>query len=49
LESLRDRKSVNVAKTAMARWLLKVVYHMLKEKRPYVADYSKAVASGVAL
>ena len=48
LESLRDRKSANVAKTAMARWLLKVVYHVLKEKRPYVADYSKAVAHGAA-
>jgi len=26
-----------VAKTIMARWLLKVVYHVLKESRPYVA------------
>ncbi len=48
LERFRDRKSANVAKTAMARWLLKVAYHVLKEKRPYVADYSKAVAHGAA-
>jgi transposase len=48
LESLRGRKSANVAKTAMARWLLKVAYHVLKEKRPYVADYNGTVAHGAA-
>jgi hypothetical protein len=37
-----------VAKTAVARWLLKVVYHVLKEKRSYVADYNETVAHGAA-
>jgi transposase len=36
LNTLRKIKNVNVAKTIMARWLLKVVYHVLKENRPYV-------------
>lgn len=36
LNALRKIKSANVAKTAMARWLLKIVYHVLKEKRPYI-------------
>jgi transposase len=36
LNTLRKIKSANVAKTIMARWLLKVVYHVLKENRPYV-------------
>jgi hypothetical protein len=36
LNTLRKIKSANVAKTIMARWLLKVVYHVLKECRPYV-------------
>lgn len=34
LNALRKIKSANVAKTIMARWLLKIVYHVLKEKRP---------------
>lgn len=37
LNALRKIKSANVAKTIMARWLLKVVYHVLKEGRSYVA------------
>jgi len=40
LETLRAKKRANVAKTAMARWLLKVVYHVLKEKRPYITAYN---------
>ena len=39
LDSLRKVKSPNVAKTIMARWLLKLVYHILKEKRPYRPEY----------
>jgi transposase len=41
LDALRRRKGANVAKTAMARWLLKVVYHVLKERRPYIAGYNQ--------
>jgi len=36
LEALRKIKKANVAKVIMARWLLKVVYHVLKDGRPYV-------------
>ena len=39
LNALRKIKSENVAKTIMARWLLKIVYHVLKESRPYMAAY----------
>jgi transposase len=35
LEALRKVKNANVAKTIMARWLLKVVYHVLKDGRRY--------------
>jgi len=42
LDSLRRIKSPNVAKTIMARWLLKLVYHILKERRPYNPDYPHA-------
>jgi transposase len=54
LNALRKIKNANVAKTIMARWMLKLVYHVLKEGRPYVpaglADktpgrLSKALAS----
>ena len=37
LNDLRKRKAANVAQIAVARWLLKVVYYVLKEKRPYAA------------
>ena len=43
LEAFRKKKGANVAKPAMARWLLKVVYHVLKERRPYIAAYNKLV------
>ena len=39
LSDLRRIKSGNVAKTIMARRLLKIVYHVLKEHRAYVPDY----------
>ena len=54
LNALRKIKNANVAKTIMARWLLKVVYHVLKEGRTYMAAHptdtnpgrlSKALAS----
>jgi transposase len=54
LDALRKIKNANVAKTIMARWLLKVVYHVLKEGRPYMTAHpvntnrgrlSKALAS----
>lgn len=46
LNALRKIKSANVAKTIMARWLLKVVYQVLKENRPYVpADSGDASRS----
>lgn len=43
LDDLRKRKGANVAKTTMARWLLKVVYHVLKERRPFIAGYNGLV------
>jgi len=39
LDALRKIKNANVAKTVMARWLLKVVYHVLKEGRTYMAAH----------
>jgi transposase len=44
LDAFRKKKGANVAKTALARWLLKVVYHVLKERRPYIAAYNELVA-----
>lgn len=48
LDTFRKKKGANVAKTAMARWLLKVVYHVLKEQRPYITAYSKLAKTGAA-
>jgi len=48
LDILRKTKGANVAKTAVARWLLKIVYHILKERRPYVTAYGKMVEAGAA-
>jgi transposase len=48
IDTLRKTKGANVAKTAIARWLLKVVYHVLKERRPYVAAYNGIVKAGAA-
>lgn len=41
-DSLKRRKCHNTAKVAMARDLLKVIYHVLKEKRPYYIKESKS-------
>jgi len=48
LDRFRSKKSANVAKTATARWLLKVIYHVLKERRPYVSGYEKSISCGAA-
>ena len=40
LDVFRKKEDANVAKTAMVRWLLSVVYHVLKERRPYLAAYN---------
>jgi len=40
LNALRKIKSANVAKTVMVRCLLKIVCHVLKERRPYIPGYS---------
>ena len=48
LNTLRKKKGNNVAKTAIARWLLKVVYHVLKERRPYFKVYNGLVKAGAA-
>ena len=48
LDTFRKKKGANVAKTAVARWLLKVVYHILKERRPYITAYNKMVKAGAA-
>jgi len=41
-EHLKRRKCHNTAKVVMARDLLKVIYHILKEKRPYYIKESKS-------
>jgi len=48
LNTLRKKKGNNVAKTAIARWLLKVVYHVLKERRPYITAYNNMAKAGAA-
>lgn len=35
---LKERKGSNSAKIIMARQMLKIIYHILKEKRPYYED-----------
>ena len=37
-EELKIRKGANTAKVIMARQMLKVIYHVLKEQRPYYQD-----------
>ena len=49
INTLRKKKGNNVAKTAIARWLLKVVYHVLKERRSYIASYRGIMNAGAAL
>jgi transposase len=46
IDTLRKTKGANVAKTAIARWLLKVVYHVLKERRPYISAYNNMAKAG---
>jgi len=48
LNGFRERKGANVAKTAMARWLLKVVFHVLKERRSYITGYGQLAKAGAA-
>lgn len=48
LNTLRKKKGNNVAKTAIARWLLKVVYHVLKKRRPYIVAYNNMAKAGAA-
>jgi transposase len=40
-EKLKDRKGTNTAKVMMARQMLKIIYHVLKEQRPYYPDESE--------
>lgn len=49
IDNFRKRKGANVAKTAMARWLLKVVYHVLKERRPFITAYNELAKARTAL
>lgn len=44
-ESIVNRKGVNTAKVAMAREMLKIIYHVLKEQRPF---YHHTVRSEVS-
>jgi hypothetical protein len=37
-EALKQRKGSNSAKVIFARQMLKVIYHILKEKRVYISD-----------
>ncbi len=37
-ERLKQRKGYNAAKVASARDMLKIVYHILKEQRPFYRD-----------
>jgi len=47
-ETLRKRKGHNTAKVALAREMLKVVYHVLKEQRPFYLDTKKSKIQSVA-
>lgn len=40
-EDLKSRKGSNTAKVIMARQMLNIIYHVLKERRPYYSDGSK--------
>jgi transposase len=37
-ERIRQRKGHNTAKVALARDMLRIIYHVLKEKRPYYTE-----------
>jgi len=47
-DTLRKKKGANVAKTAMSRWLLEVVYHVLKERPPYITAHNNMAKAGAA-
>ena len=48
IDTLRKTEGANVANTIGARWLLKVLYHMLKKRRPELTAYGKMVEVGPA-
>ena len=48
LDILRKKKCTNVAKTAMSGWLLKVAYHVLKERLLFITDYNVTAKTGAA-
>jgi hypothetical protein len=49
-EVISKRKNVNTAKVAIARDMLKVIYHILKEKRPfYKKEQIQSVAAPVLI
>ena len=37
-QAIKKRKGSNTAKVAVARDILKIIYHILKEKRPYYPE-----------
>lgn len=45
---LKRKKGANTAKVALARDMLKIIYHILKEKRPFYVDISCNIRSEVA-
>lgn len=44
-ESIVSRKGVNTAKVALAREMLKIIYHVLKEKRPFYYEFVRSEVS----
>ncbi len=40
-EEIKNRKGSNTAKVVMARQMLKIIYHVLKEQRPYYRNKSE--------
>ncbi len=47
-EILKQRKGHNTAKVAMARDMLKIIYHVLKEQRPFYFSNKKYQIQSVA-
>lgn len=48
-ENIAKRKNTNTAKIAIARDMLKVIYHILKEKRPFYKHYKIRSVAAPAL
>jgi len=44
-EEVKQRKGHNTAKVVLARDMLKIIYHILKEKRPFYYDKEKQIQS----